>query len=646
MQKYKKKGKTAFQETRFFYMCNFFLTFAAIFVHRMEQLSDRELKSRLGLEETRLNHIGENIRRVIRLKDALLQYGEVYAQYSSLLEQLKELRRKEASLAPEAAQMKRYESIESITTPVVRLSLMREDTKESMLLSHQTITTGKALDRFVVEVRKQIAQNLSGIENRVKSMEDAVDILCASRHREGALEVLEQNIANLENLADQITQHRTENQQIVRQLEEQTALKKKELDRMEKGPLMGHLDMLEKVSVVLTRLQRMQSLKQSRVQVGKKVDEVKVELEKETANLNQLREKTIVIDQQIQHQLEAINALRIDTTHEDSPVKKDRLSSLTKTMNNLGNERDELLRRIAGLNVAYEVHLDQLDHFKAEQKEMEEAYLMLYEQLQNIISLHDWYTTFEKDPSAVIQRIETMKLDWESHKERVAEMAHNIDVLEAKLSDRKEELHWQEERAERLSEQIINMNHLRQQLRQDLTGVTPDGSRPEDFYGKKKEAFTQELDTLQGYIDSYQDKCREAQKSAGRVEAIHEIDEARKKRMEQMQNQVDLWLHQYCADHAPLQYVQLEDILTGDHPWSKHRDEVLRTRMDVASMEVRVEELRKQLERLEGETGALRPEELSSLTVKADMELENLIKEQKETAIKLARLELHIKMSS
>lgn len=612
----------------------------------MEQLTDRELKSRLGLEETRLNHIGENIQRVIRLKDALLQYGEVYAQYSSLLEQLKELRRKEATLAPEAAQMKRYESVESITTPVVRLSLMREDTKESMQLSHKTITTGKELDRFVVEARKQIAQNLSGIESSLKSTEDAVKALCSSRYREGALEVLEQNIANLENLADQITQHTTENRQIVRQLEEQTALKKKELDRMEKGPLVGHLDMLEKVSVVLTRLQRMQSLKQSRVQVGKKVDEVKVGLEKETAALNQLREKTIVIDQQIQHQLEAINALRIDTAREDSTVKKDRLSSLTKTMNNLGNERDELLRQIAGLNVAYEVHLDQLEHFKAEEKEMEEAYLMLYEQLQNIISLHDWYTMFEKDPSAVIQRIETMKLDWETHKERVAEMAHNIDILETKLSDRKEELHWQEERAERLSEQITNMNHLRQQLRQDLTGVTPDGSRPEDFYNNKKETLTHELETLQGYIDSYQDKCSDAQRNAGRVEAIHEIDEARKKRMEQMQSQVDLWLHQYSADHAPLQYVQLEDILTGDHPWSKHRDEVLQTRVDVASMEARVGELRKQLERLEGETGALRPEELSSLTVKADMELENLIKEQKETAIKLARLEIHIKMSS
>ena len=485
MQKYKKKVKTPSRKTSFFFMCDFFLTFAAIFQHTMEQLTDRELKSRLGLEETRLNHIGENIRRVTRLKDALLQYGEVYAQYSSLLEQLKELRRKEATLAPEAAQMKRYESIESITTPVVRLSLMREDTKESMQLSHKTITTGKELDRFVMEARKQIAQNLSGIESRKKSMEDAAETLCSSRHHEGALEVLEQNIANLESLADQITQHRTESQQIVRQLEEQTTLKKKELDRMEKVPLVGHLDMLEKVSVVLTRLQRMQSLKQGRVQVGKKVDEVKVGLEKETAALNQLREKTVVIDQQIQHQLEAINALRIDTAREDSTVKKDRLSSLTKTMNNLGNERDELLRQIAGLNVAYEVHLDQLGHFKAEEKEMEEAYLMLYEQLQNIISLHDWYTTFEKDPSAVIQRIETMKLDWETHKERVAEMAHNIDILEAKLSDRKEELHWQEERAERFSEQIINMNHLRQQLRQNLTGITPDGSRPEDYYNKK-----------------------------------------------------------------------------------------------------------------------------------------------------------------
>lgn len=612
----------------------------------MEQLSDTELKSRLGLEETRLNHINENILRVTRLKDALRLYGDVYAQYRSLLEQLKELRRKEATLAPEAAQMKRYETVESITTPVVRLCLMREDTKESMQLSHQTITTGKELDRFVAEARKQIAQNIADISQRQQSAEKAAEILCQSNRNEGALEVLEHNIADLESIADQITQHKTESLQILRQMEEQAALKKKELDRMEKVPLMGHLDMLEKISVVLTRLQRLQALKQSRLQVDKKVDEVKVELEKETTRLHQLREKTLVTDRQIQHQLEAIGALRIDTAQEDSVVKKDRLSSLTKTMNNLNNERDELLHQIAGLNVAYEVHLDQLEHFKSEQREMEEAFLVLYNQLHHDISLHDWYTTFEKDPAAIIQRIETMKLDWETHKERVAEIAHNIDVLEAKIADRKEEQHWLEERAETFGEQIINMNHLRQQLRQDFTGVTPDGSNPEDYYHKKKEALVQEMSTLQSYADSYQERCREAERTKGRVEAIHEIDEARKKRMEQMQNQVDLWLHQYSADHAPLQYVQLEDILTGDHPWSKHRDEVLQTRVDVAAMEARVEELRKQLERLEGETGALRPEELSSLAVKADMELENLLKEQKETALKLARLEIHIKMGS
>lgn len=612
----------------------------------MEQLSDRELKSRLGLEETRLKHTTESIQRVTRLMEALRQYGDVYAQYSSLLENLKELRRKEATLAPEAAQIKRYETVESITTPVVRLCLMREDTKESMQLSHQTITTGKELDRFVVEAQKQMAQNIADIGQRQQAAEKAAEILCQSNRREGALEVLERDIAELESLADQITQHKAESQQILRHTEEQMALKKKELDRMEKDPLMGHLDMLEKISVVLTRLQRLQAIKQGRLQVGKKVDEVKVELEKENAHLHQLREKTLVIDQQIQHQLEAIGALRIDTAQEESVVKKDRLSSLTKTMNNLGNERDELLRQIAGLNVAYEVHLDQMEHFKSEQREMEETYLVLYNQLQHDISLHDWYTTFEKDSAAIIQRLETMKLDWEAHKERVAELAHHIDILQAKISDRKEELHWLEERAETFSEQIINMNRLRQQLRQDRTGVTPDGSNPEDYFRKKKEELVQELSTLQGYADNYQERCRDAERTKGRVEAIHEIDEARKKRMEQMQNQVDLWLHQYSADHTPLQYVQLEDILTGDHPWSKHRDEVLQTRLDVAALEARVEELRKQLERLEGETGALRPEELSSLTVKADMELENLIKEQKETALKLARLEIHIKMGS
>ena len=98
----------------------------------MDEQSEKALKSRLGLEQTRLKRINEDIRRLTNHMEALRQYGELTAEYNAVKTKLTEVRRQEAMLAPEASQMKRYESVEAITTPVVRLCLMREYAKDDM----------------------------------------------------------------------------------------------------------------------------------------------------------------------------------------------------------------------------------------------------------------------------------------------------------------------------------------------------------------------------------------------------------------------------------------------------------------------------------------------------------------------------------
>lgn len=610
----------------------------------MDEQSEKALKSRLGLEETRLKRINEDIRRLTNHMEALRQYGELTAEYNALRTQLTEVRRQEAMLAPEATQMKRYESVEAITTPVVRLCLMREDSKEGMSLAHETQGAQHSIAAEVTDARKQVSMHITEMENKRHAVEEAVDLLQERRFQKGCLQVLETVIQDYETLTNQMMQRKAQNVQSIRSLQEQIALKSKELERVKVDPVVAHAQMLNQISIIMPRLQTLQMLMTERKQVDRKIDKMKADMEKESSVMTMLREKTQTIDQQIQRQLDAIGTLR-DSTHEEIPVKKERIVGYSKTIGELTTERNEIFRQITRLNISYEVHLEQLEQYKEHRDKTQETYLMVHDALQRIITLPDWHTTFKKDPTIVTQQIEEIRLEWEAHNEQMSTLSQAIFIFEKILSEKNEQQAQMEDWINQLGNQLVTFNHQRQELKLETSNVAPDGSQPEDYYQKKKETLAAEMKNIDKYIEGYQEVCREACKMEGRMEALQQLDTERKKRMEQMQNQVDQWLHAYCTQHAPLQYVQLEEILTGDHPWSKHRDDVLQNKVELAVTEARTEDLRVRIERLENETGALRPEELSSQLARADIELEKLLKDQMETAIKLARLEMQIRMN-
>lgn len=609
----------------------------------MEEQSDKALKSRLGLEQTRLRRINDDIRHLTAHMEALRLYGELTAEYDALKTKLTEVRRQEAMLAPEASQMKRYESVEAITTPVVRLCLMREYAKDDMLQAHDTQSALRDAAAEMINARKQVSQRITELENKLYAMEESVELLQERRFQKGSLQVLETIIKDYDTLANQMMQRKAQNAQSIRGLKEQIAVKTKELERVKADPVTAHAKMLGQISVIMPRLQSLQILMTQRRQMAKRIENLKADIDKETSVMTLLRDKTQMMDVQIQRQLETIAALR-NSDSEDITVKKERIAAYSKTVGDLTAERNSVFRQIDRLNISYEVHLEQLDQYRAQKEKAEESYLVVHDGLDHMITLPDWHTTFEKDPTILMQRIEEIRLDWEAHNEQMNSLSQAIDIFGKILTEKNEQQQQMEDWTNQLGDELVTLNHQRQQLKAEVNNVAPDGSQPEDYYQRRKEMLEGEMKGIEKYVETYQDTCREACRTEGRLDALQQMDNDRRKRMEQMQNQVDQWLHAYCTQHTPLQYVQLEEILTGEHPWSKYRDDVMQNKVDVAVTEARAEDLKARIERLENEIGAMRAEELSSQLAKDDMELENLIKEQMETALKLARLEMQIRM--
>ena len=320
----------------------------------MEEQSDKALKSRLGLEQTRLKRINEDIRRLTNHIEALRQYGELTAEYNALRTKLTEVRRQEAMLAPEASQMKRYESVEAITTPVVRLCLMREYAKEDMLHTHETQGALRNAATEMTEARKQVDMLLTELENRRHALEESVELLQERRFQRGSLQVLETVIKDYDALTNQMMQRRAQNAQSIRSLKEQIAVKSKELERVKTDPVTAHAKMLGQINIIMPRLQTLQILKNELHQLARRIENMREEIEKESSVMTLLREKTQTIDHQIKRQLDGIAALR-NSTDEDIMVKKDRIAAYTKTISELTAERDDIFRQIARFNISYEV---------------------------------------------------------------------------------------------------------------------------------------------------------------------------------------------------------------------------------------------------------------------------------------------------
>ena len=610
----------------------------------MEEQTDKALKSRRDFELTRLQHINEEICRVSNLIRALKNYGDLYAEYNAQRTKLTEIRRQEAMLSTDASQIRCYESAEEITAPVVRLCYIREEIKTNANKLHELQGIGHDTTADVNDSHKQVAVRLSEIENTRHAMEDSMEVLREHQFKKGRLMVLESIISEQESLLNQITQHKVQNQQSIRSLNENIELKTKNLERVKSNPVTGHADMLQQISIIMPRLQNLQLLKAELRLLAEKQDKIKTDTEKETSEMNLLREKTQTADQQIQRQLEIIASLRINSNDEDNTMTRERIETCDTTIHRLTAEREDLFRQISRINISYGVHLEQQDNIRIQRDATEDAYMTLLNGLNHSITLHDWHTTFEKDPSIVIRQIESIRLDWESYREQTAELTQQITLLQKILQEKSEQQQLLEEWSNHINNHLIELNHQRQQLKQETNEMAPDGSLPEEYHLKKREALREEISGISTYIENYQEKCRELCHVEGKVSTMQQLDTELRTRMEHTQNQIDQWLHLYSSHHAPLQYVQLEEMLTGEHPWSKHRGDVIQNSIELAVTESKLSDLSQRMDILQGETGALRPEELSSHMAKADMEMENLLKQQMETALKLAHLEMQIKI--
>lgn len=107
-------------------------------------------------------------------------------------------------------------------------------------------------------------------------------------------------------------------------------------------------------------------------------------------------------------------------------------------------------------------------------------------------------------------------------------------------------------------------------------------------------------------------------------------------------NLVDLWIRAYNASHPPVQYAELNAVLTQNIDWNEKRNRIRDNRMATLLQQQKVKALQAEIVALEVDTGPLTNAQLIEKQLSTETQIEEQESALREVTMQIARLKIEL----
>jgi hypothetical protein len=146
----------------------------------------------------------------------------------------------------------------------------------------------------------------------------------------------------------------------------------------------------------------------------------------------------------------------------------------------------------------------------------------------------------------------------------------------------------------------------------------------------------------QASTEELQKLMLEKQKLEGAYINVRNIGTSLDNKASTQRNLVDLWIRAYNASHPPVQYSELNAVLTQDIDWNAKRKRIRDNRMATSLQQQKVKAIQAQIVALEVETGPLTPSQLAEKQITTEAQLEQHEDALRETTMQIAKLKMEL----
>ncbi len=297
------------------------------------------------------------------------------------------------------------------------------------------------------------------------------------------------------------------------------------------------------------------------------------------AMLKQLIEKITQDAETAQKDLDTFNfhQSRINRINEQIAAKESAKSQITVRLNEV--------------NTGCQVMAGQVEQLKSRISKMHERHSRLYEALDKEVSYPNWYKSWSEAPENLKIRLQQHMSEWQAMNSAIAGLETKAATATLALQDKEQALVTLEKRIAFAEKNLAAAMDLRQEQSNTF----------ERHFGTKS------VNEVQQEMQQTLDKAREHEHASSRLadearEALHACmgslrtaqaeGESLEAALVEERSALDLWIRKFNAANPPVQYAELERVLSSETDRNVQRKELRALQTDLLLARIRVDELR------------------------------------------------------
>lgn len=316
------------------------------------------------------------------------------------------------------------------------------------------------------------------------------------------------------------------------------------------------------------------------------------------------------------------------------------IAKISEELQKLEQKKSEVNVRLNELNTGCQVLSREAEQLGTRLESANKRFTSIYENMQQAVTIKDWYTTWQRYPEQLYEQIQKLITDWFSIKDEIAAKQAALDAENAKLegmrtllqslsrsssilAKQKENLEGRKNENLKAYQQLIPERDAKNLYQNHLQSVRDARERFEEERSRT-DGIRHENDTMQGRHDYYKEHI-------GRLEGESST----------LNERLDLWMHAFNLQHPPVRLGELDEVFADGKDWSKIRSNLKQTNNDILLCQAKVEDLNSRIIALEAEDGHLsHPNADIQESIAAKQQ--SLTKQRGETMMQIARLSVQI----
>ena len=310
---------------------------------------------------------------------------------------------------------------------------------------------------------------------------------------------------------------------------------------------------------------------------------------KECTSSTNKEARTVLIRQLIESATKGVDEAQHELDEHNFHQK--RINEISEMVAKKEQHRADLTTRLNEVNTGCQVLARQVEYTRQMHSKQQERLTEIYERLNSIISISDWYAEWKTNPKGLSMRIAEMTETWK-------QLSESIRTMEAKLSEETLLKNTKLMNCDFIGKLLLKVrendekrNNLRKEGEKTCSNLIGDTDVKEYFKDHLHQLETARHDEEE-HIKTTTQAIQQLEKLEGRQQ---EMDAQRTKLDAEAideRSKLDIWIRQFNANHPPVQYAELEQIFAVDKDWNSLRENLRSLRIDAMLEQARVDSLR------------------------------------------------------